>query len=126
MVTALAVSALLKLVTGLRIGGRRIRRALRDYALASARREVEAERDLWRRSQWDLEAATKLRKHLARRAKLWIELPARLPRFVEEHPEWRPLLEQMQAQRRAEIAALDDTVRRVFGGWDSHGLTNVR
>jgi hypothetical protein len=32
----------------------------------------------------------------------------------------------MQAQRRAEIAALDDTVRRVFGGWDSHGLTNVR
>jgi hypothetical protein len=92
-----------------------VRRAVEGWWFRYAVRQLEQERELWFRARWDLNAARKLRRRLVSRAATWDEIRRAMPRVFVEHPEYLPAYEAMCNRAQAQIAELDDTVRRIYG-----------
>ena len=111
----LVLACLLKALAALPRGVPAVRAAFERWAVRSAVRDAEKERDLWLRARWDLGAAQTLRRRLVREAESCALIRKHLSRLFEEHPEFIPVHEKQQQRADAAIKRLDDTVRRIYG-----------
>jgi len=98
-----------------------VRRAAKGWWFRYGVRKLEEERELWFRARWDLNAARKLRRRLVGQAAGWDGIRRAVPQVFVEHPEYLPAYEAICNRAHAQIAELDDTVRRIYGvGGSTH------
>ncbi|HUL50323.1 MAG TPA: hypothetical protein VLT79_09945 [Gemmatimonadales bacterium] len=81
-------------------------------------RKAEEELDLWLRARWDIRAATRLRRRLARRAEIWDRVRRDFSGRFDGHPELLQVHELFGKREVGQLAELDATVRRIYGASD--------
>ena len=115
---SLTVVVILKLVGGLRVGGRQLRRWLNAYSSRRAARLAAEELDLRRRVRMDLGAARQVRKQLTRQLDAWVSFRQIAPHGVKADPRFVPMMDRLEQRTRSQLAELEETVQRVHGGWE--------
>jgi hypothetical protein len=116
VIAPLAVAAVLKLAAGAPLGLRWLGRSFESYLMRRAPRDVAEQEELWWRTRADLGTARELGRRLTRDAERYAASRRYLDDMLKAHPEYVVVFDQIERHAQAEIARLDEMVRRVHGG----------